>query len=141
MSQVAQVQIVRETLLDIPAIVSLTAHDSIINVFWENVPEGIAYPYIVIFHQYGGDKYETRVSCVDTVWRIVGYTKNHADVPAFSAAIHELAGKELVKPATLNAVLPVGTVQEVQSIYQTDMLQNQTIHMIGGLYRFRMTNI
>lgn len=129
---VASIGVLRDTLLDIPEIVTLVGNE----IHWEDVEPTLPLPYIILAHITGGLENETDANAVDTYWKVVGITADKSQALAFKTAIGKLHRKELVTSNEPN-VDAYSTVRLSTPVSDTDFEQQITVYKVGGIYRLR----
>lgn len=129
---VASLGVLRDTLLDIPDVVSIVGQE----VHWEGVEDSLSLPYIVLSHITGGYENSTQANAVDTYWKVIGVTANKAQALAFKLAIGQLHRKELVTVNEPN-VTPYSTVRLFTPVSDKDLEQQVWVYQMGGIFRLR----
>lgn len=139
----------RETLITFPQIQALLPLANTIptqyKVFWENVPDFVEMPYVVITHIIGGEENDTQVKAIDIQMKIVGFSGNMVTARDIQNAIHGLHRTLPVSPTYAEAnpngyewVEPYATVRQWLPIFDRDVVQQTPVFIAGGIYRFRL---
>lgn len=138
MSQVIVSTILRDTLISLPAIQTLTVWTAgVYKVFWEHVDETVPLPYITLSH-FSGSVEPFNPYC-DMVWKVVASTANMDNAVAFANAIHELHELcPVVNTVKFPGAFAYTTMSESMPVFDRYQVQNVPLFVVGGLYRIRL---
>lgn len=139
---------IRETLLTHAAIQSLVPLEGFAGqykVFWEDIPDWVAMPYIVVSHIAGGEEDDTQVDAIDIFMKVVGLTGDIVTASQLQNAIHLLHAQYPVSttyaqanPSGYEWVVAYGKTRLSVPVFDRKVVQNVPVLIVGGIYRLRL---
>lgn len=145
--QQLSVAILRETLLGIPAILTVLAyegHTPANQIVWEFAQDYVRMPYIVISAVSGGYKNSTPVEAVDINMAVIGYTTDAERASVLLSAIGELQRADMVldkfvegNPDGYPIVQQHGVIRYRTPLYEVFNIQNVPYYKAGGIFRLQ----
>jgi hypothetical protein len=122
----------RDTILTIPEITNIVVDQ----VYWEDVEDNTALPYVIIAKMLGGYENTTQAQAMDTYWKICMVTADKTSALAGTQAIAKL---HLMALDVTNEpyLYPYGGILKYSDVYEKDFEQNVKVYKVGGIFRIR----
>lgn len=127
--------VLRDSIIALAGVQALVPLGGSYKVFWEDVPDTIALPYITFHHFSGG--YDKDRNYYDAVYQIRGHTANLATADAMETAIDSI---DYTWPVTtsFNTVCGWDTIDDMLPMFTRYVVKNTPLFVVSSLYRLRL---
>ncbi|HEB28922.1 MAG TPA: hypothetical protein ENI05_14395 [Porticoccus sp.] len=129
-------------MLTIPAITGLVELEGAAGqykIFWEDVPDKIGAPYIVLTHLAGGFDNDTQSQASNSLWKVSGFTANKATALALANAISQLH-RMMPIHTTYPDAPPYHWLEERLPIFENKSVENTKTYTVGGFYQIKLSH-